>query len=89
MSTLDPKFKLEFTGQMTLTEGEMRALDALVGYGDDAFLKAFYVKLGRHYMQPFEKDMRDLFKKIRVEVLPTLREIQDTRKRITEAARKP
>lgn len=89
MSDLKPSFKLEFTGKVTLTEGEMRALDALVGYGDDAFFKAFYIKLGRHYMQPFEKDMRDLFKKIRVEVIPTLREIDDTRKRITEAARKP
>lgn len=76
---------LEFTTTITLTEGQIRALDAMVGYGDDAFMKAFYIKLGRHYMQPFEKDLRELFDNIRENVIPAKREVDDMRRRLLEA----
>ena len=35
-----PKLELEMT--IRLNESEARALDALAGYGDDSFVKAFY-----------------------------------------------
>ncbi len=44
--TLEASFKV--------TEAELRALDALAGYGDDAFIKMFYTDLGEHYMKPHE-----------------------------------
>ncbi|GAG09337.1 unnamed protein product, partial [marine sediment metagenome] len=40
---------------LRLTEEEMRALDALTGYGFRPFLKVFYEKMGRHYLEPYEK----------------------------------
>ena len=55
-----------YTCQLTLTEGEMRALDALAGYGLKPFLKVF-CKLGRHYLEPYEKDLESLFGQIRGE----------------------
>lgn len=39
---------------------EVRALDALVGYGDDAFVKVFYEHLGKHYMQPHEAGLKSV-----------------------------
>jgi hypothetical protein len=74
--------KVEITATLELTEGQLRALDALVGYGDDAFFRAFYVKLGKHYMQPFERDMRDLFSQIRQNVPKALREIKEVREQL-------
>jgi len=74
--------KVTITATVEFTENELNALDAMVGYGDDAFLKAFYVKLGKHYMKPFESDLRALFAKIRTDALPALREIREIRKQI-------
>lgn len=79
MNGVEVRTKVEITATITFTEGQLRALDALVGYGDDAFLKAFYVKLGKHYMQPFERDLRDLFTQIRSTVPSALRKVGEAR----------
>lgn len=71
---------INITASITFTEGELRALDALVGYGDDAFLRAFYVKLGTAYMKPFERDLRDLFARIRSTVPAAIRTAEEHRK---------
>lgn len=73
---------VSITATLTLNEGQLRALDALAGYGDDAFLKAFYVKLGTHYMQPFERDLRELFSLVRKEVPGALAGIDVVRKQL-------
>lgn len=70
---------IEITASLTLNEGQLRALDALAGYGADAFLKAFYVKLGKSYMSPFERDLRDLFALIRGEVPAALAGVKKAR----------
>lgn len=57
--------KVHFTVDATLTEGDLRALDALAGYGTDSFLEVFYKHMGKHYLQPHEKDLRSLFEKIK------------------------
>jgi hypothetical protein len=62
----DSRVTMELT--FTVTEMEARALDALVGYSDDAFLKVFYEHLGTHYMKPYEAGLRSLFKSIRESV---------------------
>ena len=74
---------VEITATIRFTEGQLRALDAMVGYGDDAFLRAFYVKLGKHYMKPFERDLRDLFGQIRRTVPTALREVETVRKQLS------
>lgn len=79
--TVKTNVKIELTATLTLSEGHLRALDALVGYGDDAFLKAFYVKLGKHYMKPFERDLRDLFAHLRGEVPQALKGVEEARER--------
>lgn len=83
ISTLDNGIKIntsvDITATITFTEGELRALDALAGYGADAFLKAFYVKLGTHYMQPFERDLRGLFNRIEETVPPALNGVKKAR----------
>lgn len=71
---------MEFTVLMKLTEGEARALDALVSYGHKAFLEVFYEKLGRHYMQPYEKDLISLFDSIHSNIPKHLQKIDKARK---------
>lgn len=51
--------------QLTITEDELKALDALFGYGVDSFLETFYTKMGRAYLQPHEAGLRSLVKTLR------------------------
>ncbi len=62
-----PTVRLAITFE--LNEAEARALDALSGYGDDAFIKVFYESLGKSYMQDHEAGLRTFLVTIR-EVLP-------------------
>ncbi|MCX5478486.1 hypothetical protein OSH08_05690 [Kaistia geumhonensis] len=63
----------------------MRALDALVGYGVDAFLKVFYEKLGEAYMRPHEAGLRSLFKAIGRDVGPALMDVDQAQKDLQNA----
>lgn len=65
--------------QALLTEEEVRALDALVGYGIEPFLKVFYEKLGEAYMRPHEKGLRSLFETINKKIIPELLHIDAAR----------
>jgi hypothetical protein len=58
------KKEVKHTFTLELNGDEMLALDAIVGYGTDNFLKVFYQFLGRHYLQPHEKGCRTLFDKV-------------------------
>ena len=51
--------------RFTIDEEELRALDALVGYGDDAFLEVFKEKLGAYYSRDHEAGLRRFFQSIR------------------------
>jgi hypothetical protein len=75
------KTKVTFTVPTELSEGEMRALDALVGYGFKAFIECFYNHLGKAYLEPYEKDLEALFKKVE-ELRPAISEIQDIRNKL-------
>lgn len=63
-----------------VTEGELRALDALAGYGDDAFIKVFYEHLGTSYLKPHEKHLREFLKSIRSIATPILSRTDAARK---------
>lgn len=54
-----PVVTLEAT--ITLREDELRALDAIAGYGTDKFLEVFYEKMGSAYLRPHEAGLRNLF----------------------------
>lgn len=62
-----------------LNESEMRALEALVGYGADAFLKWFYTNLGTAYLKPHEKGLRSLFETIRSDLNPILHRLDSAK----------
>lgn len=71
MAKLSLRPTLTMTIVLELTEEEAMALDALAGYGTDAFLKVFY-QLGRTYLEPHEKGLRSLFATVR-DVVPGYR----------------
>lgn len=79
MSEIKITTEVNITATLTLTEGQLRALDALAGYGDDAFLRVFYANLGEHCMKPFEQDLRNLFDMIRDEVPCALAGVKESR----------
>ncbi len=80
MAKLEAKTKLELTVSFTVNESELRALDALAGYGDDAFIKMFYKDLGEAYMKPYEAGMREFLKSIRSVASPILSQTDKARK---------
>ena len=73
------KPRLEVVVQFTVNEIEARALDDLAGYGTDSFIKAFYEKLGKSYMEKHEAGLREFLDTIRGVVSPALHEIDKAR----------
>ena len=71
---------MAFEVNLKLTESEARALDALVGYGFKSFLEVFYKNLGKHYMEPHEKGLQNLFDTVRDNMPKHLSRIDKTRK---------
>jgi hypothetical protein len=71
--------KVNFTVKTELSEGDLMALDALVGYGTDSFLECFYKNLGSSYLKPHEQNLRDLFAKIE-HMRPEIDKIKQARK---------
>lgn len=74
----------EIKGEVTLllSEAEAKALDALVGYGPEPFLKVFYEHLGKAYLQPHERGLKSLFESVRTgegSVSNFLKRIHDAR----------
>lgn len=57
--------KVDLSLVFEVDESEARALDALAGYGDDAFVKAFYEHLGEAYMEQHEAGLRSFLRAIR------------------------
>lgn len=51
------KAQVEFTIKFTLTKEEAKALDAIAGYGSDAFLKVFYEHMGKNYLGALEDEI--------------------------------
>ena len=60
----DIRVSVETTVVLTLNEYELAALDALAGYGVDAFLRVFYEHLGKAYLQPYERGLRSLLETV-------------------------
>lgn len=82
MAKLNSTIQVQYSATMTVTEAEMRALDALVGYGDEAFIKAFKEKLGKAYLRDHEHGLKSFFGTVRRDVLPAMRDIDTIRKEI-------
>ena len=77
--------KVEFSINFVLTKTEAKALDGLAGYGADAFLKVFYEKLGKAYLQPHEAGLRSLFERIMKELPAEVKKIETAQKAISNS----
>jgi len=86
MAEIVQRPKVEVSATMLFNEAELRALDALVGYGVDPFLKVFYEKLGKHYMQPHEAGLRTLFESVR-QIVPSILGRTDDARRVFSGER--
>lgn len=75
------EMKINFTVKCELTENELRALDALVGYGYDEFLNCFYKHMGESYLKPYANDLKQLFDKVE-SMRPKLSEIDKAKKEL-------
>jgi hypothetical protein len=73
------RHRITVGGTLELDEQELRALDALAGYGFKSFIKVFYEHMGKAYMQPHEAGLKKLFETIRRDVPPALGRIDMAR----------
>lgn len=73
------KAVLDVKVTFTIDEEEARALDAVAGYGEDAFIKAFYKVLGKAYMSDHEHGLRRFLGSIRSVVNPALSLVDQAR----------
>ncbi len=62
-----------------ITEAEARALEALAGYGTDAFVERFYFQLGKEYMEPHEAGLRSFLDRVRANMPTELHRIDMAR----------
>jgi hypothetical protein len=64
MATLGSRGHIVGKITLVLDEEEAAALEALAGYGTKPFLKVFYEKMGRAYLEPHERGLVSLFEAI-------------------------
>lgn len=74
------RLSVNFEAVLHLTEPEVRAMDALVGYGFEPFIKVFYEKLGQSYMRDHEGGLRTFFESIEKQIRPELHRIDEVQK---------
>lgn len=79
MAKITQKARLNLVLNFEINESEARALDALAGYGDDAFIKVFYNELGSSYMQDHEQGLRQFLESIRKFMPGELRKVDNAR----------
>lgn len=65
MGTFAAKPVMKFTIHAELSEGQARALEAISSYDADDFLKVFYERMGKAYLEPNEAGLRSLFHDVR------------------------
>ncbi|PDS97542.1 hypothetical protein CO659_12840 [Rhizobium sp. S9] len=86
MATIANKVTVGFSSTLTLNEQELRALEAIVGYGYESFITCFKKHMGEAYIRGYEGGAESLFQAIRRDVMPALRKIDTARKAIAEVA---
>lgn len=84
MAIIVERANIDLQCNFLINEAEARALDAMAGYGDDAFVKAFYEGLGEAYMRRHEKGLRHFLKSVREFIPPILTKLDRARKAFTD-----
>jgi len=80
MAEVKSKSDLQITITITLSEVEARALHTITTYGTKNFLETFYEKLGRSYLEPYEKGIESLFFTLDRQIPEHIRKIDKARK---------
>lgn len=70
---------MEVTAQITLSESELRALNAIMKYGPEKFIEGFYKQLGKNYLKPHAHAVPGLFKSVQSQIAPALAKIDDAK----------
>lgn len=78
------RLSVNFEAVLHLTEPEIRAMDALVGYGIEPFLEVFYEKLGKAYMRDHEGGLRAFFESIEKQIRPELHRMDAVKSMISQ-----
>lgn len=86
MAAVKGKISVEFSSTITLNEVELRALDAITGYGFNSFIECFKKHMGESYIRGYEGGAESLFTAIRRDVSPALHQIDTARKALAEVA---
>ncbi len=84
MAKAQAKFKLDVQIDFSINEQEALALEALSGYGADAFVKAFYEQLGSAYMLKHEAGLREFLTTIREVITPALAGVKSARESLKQ-----
>lgn len=79
MAKITQRATIEASATFSVDEEEMRALDALVGYGFQSFIDTFKKHMGTHYMQGHEDGMKRFFESIRGSIPGILSRTDDAR----------
>ena len=87
MAHIEGTANIQLKVTIAITEIEARALEALAGYGDDEFIKAFYEKLGKHYMQNYEGGLRSFLQSMRTVMPSVLSQVDIARKAFHNAGK--
>lgn len=74
---MDIKVITDVQVTIRLNYEQAKALDAMAGYGAEAFIKAFKEKLGAHYITPYEEGIKSLFSEIRTSNKPIQKAIYE------------
>jgi hypothetical protein len=73
MAKLEQRPTVTCECSLRLTEGEMRFLDALVGYGWKSFIEVFEGKLGKAYIEAHKASGEEFFAAVRSQIPAILR----------------
>jgi hypothetical protein len=76
----------ELKVMLELNEAEVRALSGIFGYDVEAFLKVFYERMGKAYVQPHEAGVRSLHATIRQALAAPLEEVDKARRALKAAS---
>lgn len=79
MAKLEQRPTVGIEVNFRLNEAEVRALEALAGYGSKGFLEVFYKHMGEAYLKPHEAGLISLFDSITTHLPPILRRANDAR----------
>jgi hypothetical protein len=79
------ELNMDLKVHLELNESEARALNGIFGYDVEHFLKVFYEKMGRAYVEKYEDGVRSLHKTIRQVTSGPLSKVEDARQILQQA----